>query len=273
MNTPVAVNGCVASRISVTADGVTEIHASTGAVTVSVADPLSPVVGSIAVIVAVPSAVPVATPFDPLAFDTVAVPVADQVVVAVTSRVDPSVYVPVAWKALVSPAATLGVEVDTVMLSSAGAVTVSDADPLSPVTGSVAVIVVVPMAVPVASPLEAAAFEMVAAPLLDAHVAESVRLCVVPSLYVPVAWKLVEVPTAMLALAGVSAMDWRMAGVAVTVVCPLICVVESVAVTVEIPRASAVTIPDAPGVFDTTMSPFEDAQIADWVTSAVEPSV
>src|SRR4051794_20418354 len=78
----------------------------------------------------------------------------------------------------------------------------------------VALRVVVPMLAPVARPLLPAALLTVAALVFDeAHVTESVRSCVVPLEYVPVAVNCWVVPAAMDGLAGVTAMETRVAAV------------------------------------------------------------
>lgn len=104
---------------------------------------------------------------------------------------------------LVVPFAIDGVAGVTEMETSVADVTVNVVEPLTPLVGSVAVIVVVPIAMDVAKPLEPAALLtttfgepvaleiallIVAAPVLDElHVTAVVRSCVVPSVNVPVA--------------------------------------------------------------------------------------
>jgi hypothetical protein len=86
--------------------------------------------------------------------------------------------------------------------------------------GKVAVILVVPMANEVASPLvaESGAVSMVATVLVsDVQVTDDVRSCFVPSVYVPVAINCFFVPRAIVGLAGVTSMDTSLA--AVTVKC------------------------------------------------------
>src|SRR5262249_50680879 len=88
-----------------------------------------------------------------------------------------------------------------VMVSGPG-VTVS---PVLPLTApSVAEIVVVPAATPVASPVE---LIVAAAVLEDAHVTWLVRFCVLESEYVPVAVYCPVAPAVSVALAGVTASD------------------------------------------------------------------
>ena len=74
------------------------------------------------------------------------------------------------------------------MDESTAAVTVNVVESVSVVTGSVAVIVIMPPANEVASPLKPAALSMVAtAASEELQVTEEVRSCVVASEYVPVA--------------------------------------------------------------------------------------
>jgi hypothetical protein len=70
--------------------------------------------------------------------------VVDHVAAAVSGPVEPSVYVPVAVNCWVSPFAMLAVVGLTAMDASTGSDTVSIADPLTLVAGSVAVTVTVP---------------------------------------------------------------------------------------------------------------------------------
>ena len=72
--------------------GDTAMLASNAAVDVSVAEPWMPVVGSVTMIVAVPRTPAVASPFDPAAFEMLALgPDVVHVALWVMSIVDPSV--------------------------------------------------------------------------------------------------------------------------------------------------------------------------------------
>src|SRR5258708_11037185 len=124
--------------------GVTAMLTSVAAVTVSVVEPAMSENGCVAVIVAVPSPSPLATPSLPAALETVAIEAddVDQLTVVVRSCVVPSVYVPVAVKPSVVPFAMLAVGGVTAMLTSVAAVTVSVVEPAISETGFVAVIVV-----------------------------------------------------------------------------------------------------------------------------------
>jgi hypothetical protein len=81
----------------------------------------------------------------------------------------------------------------------------------------VAVIVVIPSATPVATPVVATVATTV---LEEVHVAEEVKFCVLPSLYVPVATKGCRFPTPIEGAAGVTAMDCRIVCVIVIGVDP-----------------------------------------------------
>jgi hypothetical protein len=161
---------------------------------------------------------------------------------------------------------------DTTSERATAAAAVTAAVPAICVLGSWAVIVTAPRVVAVARPLDPAAFEMLTAPPLEDHVTAVVRSWFVPSLYVPVASKASVVPSGMFAVAGVTLMDRRTAAVAVTVVCPPIPVAGSVADTTALPEVTAVTWPLEPGAFDTRTAPLVELQVADCVTSPVEPS-
>ncbi len=94
-------------------------------------------------------------------------------------------------------------------------VTVSGVEPET--LPSMAVIVLEPVAVPVATPFVPAALLMAAVPGADElHVTAVVRFCVEPSLKVPVAMYCWVVPLAMLTLAGVTEMDCKVAAVTVS---------------------------------------------------------
>ena len=90
------------------------------------------------------------------------------------------------------------------------AVTVRAVDPLMP--PEVALMVALPAATPVATPPAA----MLATPVLvELHVADALRFCVLPLLYVPVAVNCCVRPFASEALAGVTAMETNIGAVSV----------------------------------------------------------
>jgi hypothetical protein len=144
-------------------------------------------------------------------------------------------------------------------------VTVRVAVPFTPLR--VAVRVVEPAATPVASPDGAVAtvgFELV-------QVAVVVTFPVVPSLYVAVAANCWVAPTAILAVAGVTAIEVSVATGAGTVrVAALLLMPLTVAVTVVEPVVSAVA---SPAALMLATAGFEDTQVALVVTFAVEPSL
>ena len=120
----------------------------------------------------------------------------------------PSEKVPVAVNCCVNPAGTVGLAGVTLIDTKLVPVTVSVVEPKTP--PDVAVICVVPAATPVASPLEPAAFEIVATdPSLDDHVTESVKSCVLPSENVPVAVNWRVNPAGIVVLIGVTSIDTR----------------------------------------------------------------
>ena len=131
---------------------------------------------SAAVIVAAPVATAVTKPVE----DTVAVPVLDDdhVTTSVKFAVEPSEYRPVAMSCCVSPAGTLASGGDTVTATNTAGNTVITAVPEMSDEGSVAVIVVAPVAAAVTRPVEDT--DAVAG-VEDDHVTESVKLAVVPS--------------------------------------------------------------------------------------------
>src|SRR5258708_27443810 len=95
------------------------------------------------------------------------------------------------------------------------AVTVSNVDPA--MLPLVALIVLVPFFSVLASP---AALIVAVATIPDPHTTLAVRFCVVPSLNVPVAVNCTGVPAATLGFAGVTAIDCKVAAVAIGNVCP-----------------------------------------------------
>lgn len=177
---PVAVNACLRPVATEAGAGATETPVSTGAVTVSPAEPVT--APEVATMVVEPTETPVATPWLPGAFDTVAdAGVVDvQATSAVAFDVVPSDHVAVAVNGCLSPAATEAVwgttesDVTTLM------VTTSVAEPDTP--PDAALTVAVPAATPVATPWLPATFEIVATDAGDAnHCAVDVRSAVEPS--------------------------------------------------------------------------------------------
>jgi len=147
---------------------------------------------------------------------------------------------------------------EMVMKVTAGRVTLSEASELN--EPAVAVTVTAPRAVAVARPFTTVAPE-------DAlQVAEAVRSCVVPSVYLPVAVNCWVVLRAMEAVVGDTASETRAAGCTVSKAVPLI--EPDLAVIVDVLTAEPVAKPkvliDAPAVA---------VHVTEFVTFAVVPSV
>jgi hypothetical protein len=249
----------------------------TGALTVSVVVPAMLVAGSVAVIVVEPMATDEAKPLEPPVLLMVATDAADelQVTDAVKFSVVLSVYVPVAVHCCKMPLTILGLAGVTAMETSVGAVTVSVVVPCTLVAGSVAVIVVEPVATDVAMPAEAPALLMVATDGADElQVTDAVRFCVVLFEYVPVAVNCFVVPLAMLGLAGVTAMETSVDAVTVSVVVACRPVAGSVAVIVVEPAVSAVASPlEALALLIVATATVDELQVTDAVRSCVVLSV
>jgi hypothetical protein len=234
LNVPVAVNCKVRPGVSDGFAGVTVIDDKMAAETVSVADP--EMLPEVALIVVVPTATAVASPAA-LMVAVAGVPEA-HVTLVVMFCVVPLLSVPVAVNCRVSPAAIDKVAGVTAMETKVGGVTVRVVEP--EMFPEVAVIVVAPAATAVASP---AVLIVAAAGVLEFHVALEVRFSVVPLLSVPVAVNCRVSPVASEELAGVTAMDTKVAAVAVSPVDPWM--LPEVAVMVVVPGATAVASPAA----------------------------
>src|SRR5688572_12486877 len=268
---PVAVNCRSAPSGTLGSTGVTAIETRVAAVTVRVAVPEIP--PDVAPIVVRPTALVLARPSEPTAFEMVATPSSedDHVTESVRSCVEASVYVPVAVNCRVVPFALLGLAGVTEIETSVAAVTVSVVE--SEIAPDVAVIVVVPSELELARPSEPTAFEIVATPSsADDHVTESVTSCVEVSVYVPVAVNCRVVPFALLGSAGVTSMDTSVAAVTVSVVEPEIG--PEVAVIVVGPTALALAKPSEPTAFEIVATPSsEDDHVTEHVRTCVEASV
>jgi hypothetical protein len=183
---PFAVNGSSVPFAIVGFVGLTWIEFSTAAVTVTVTEPASMVVGSVAETTAVPTATALTSPSEPAAFETLATPDAVElhVSVVVRSLVVPSLYVPIARRGSVVPFAIVGSLGDTSIATRVAAVTVNVVWPLTiGIPGAVAVIVVVPTPTPLAVPSLPAALEIVATEsTVDDQLTAVVRSWVLPSL-------------------------------------------------------------------------------------------
>jgi hypothetical protein len=154
--------------------------------------------------------------------------------------------------------------------TSVAEVTVSVVDP--DVLPDVAVIVVEPAATDVALPLEPAALLMAATVAFDElQDTAVVRFCDEPSEYVPVAVNCLVVPSAILGLVGLTAMDTSVAEVTASEVDPD--VLPDVAVIVVEPVATEVTNPLEPAaLLMAAIVVVDDFQVTDVVRFCVEPS-
>jgi len=159
------------------------IARSTAAVTVTVVEPET--APRVAVAMAVPAELAVAWPEDPGALEMVTLALLDDhVAVAVTSMVEPSLYVAVAKSWRVLPAGRDGNAGETTMeLRVTAAVTVSVVDCVINVVGSVTDTVVVPAWSAVARPCDPAAFDTLAIEgAVEPHVTMAVTSWVLMSL-------------------------------------------------------------------------------------------
>jgi hypothetical protein len=155
------------------------------------------------------------------------------------------------------------------------AVTVSMVEPLIPLVGSVAMIVVTPTETLVARPLSPGALLAVATVSSEElQVTALVRSCVELSLYVPVAVNVSVVPSAIEGLVGVTSIETRTAAVTVSRVEPLMLVPGSVAVIVAAPTERLVARTSLPGALLTVPMPSsEEPHVMELVRSCVELSL
>ena len=103
------------------------------------------------------------------------------------------------------------------MDTNAAAVTVKVVDPVNPAELALTFAVPVPMLV--ASPV---VFTVALVAVLEVHVADELKSCVLPSLNIPVATNCCFVPKAIEGFAGVTAIDSKAAAVTLIVVLPVI---------------------------------------------------
>jgi hypothetical protein len=234
------MNCCVIPSGIVAVGGLIAIETSAAAVTVSNVDPLMEL--DVAVMVAVPTPTLLATPCVPAALLMVAVVGLSDVQVTVLIRfcVLPSVKVPVAVNACVVPSAIAGIVGVTAIETRAAALTVSVVDPL--IEPEVAVIFAVPWPTLLATPCVPVASLIVAVVgVSELHCTLAVMFCVLPSVKVPVAVNAWVVPSGIVGIAGVTAIETNTAGVTVSVVEPVI--EPRLAVTVVLPTATAAATP------------------------------
>jgi hypothetical protein len=205
-NTPVAVKAWVRPAGTEGLVGVILSESKTTGVTVNVVEPeIEPNCAEICV---EPADTPVATPFEPAAFDigATAASADDHVTDVVRSRVVPSENVPVAVKAWVCPAGTDGLVGVISIESKTASVTVNVVEP--DIEPNCAEICVEPTTMPVATPFEPASFDIAATEgAVDDHVTDAVRSCVVESENTPVAVKAWVRPAGTDGLVGVTPID------------------------------------------------------------------
>lgn len=214
---PVAKNCCSRPATTVAETGVTTMDSSTTGVTVSVVE--AEMVPDVAFMVVEPTPCDVASPFIPPALLILATVVAEEFQVTDDVRfcVVASENVPVAMNCFVLPRAMLWLTGVTVRDDRTAGVTTSVAGPEGTALND-EVMVAVPTVTAVALPVEPAVLLMVATPELDvAQVTKVVKVWVSPSASVPVAANCCIVPLAMLAVAGVTAIDARAEDVSVAV--------------------------------------------------------
>ena len=190
-----------------------------------------------------------------------------QVAVEVRSCVVPSVKLPVAVNACCVPNAIVALPGVTAIDTSAAALTVSVVDPW--IVLCVAVMFAAPVATLAAIPWLPLLLLIVAtAGLSELHCTVPVMSCVLPSVNVPVAENCFVVPSGITGIAGVTAIDTRVAGLTVSVVVPLI--EPNVALTLVLPTAALVA---SPWLFTVAMAELAVLQVTELVTSSVLPSV
>ena len=208
----------------------------------SIVEPVTP--SNVALIEDVPVASAGATPIDPDAFEIVAVAVFAEahVIWFVRFSVEPSANVPVAVNCCVSPLGTLG-SAGAIAIDSSVGVTESVVLPVIPST--VALIVALPFATPVASPCEPDVLEMLATEVVpDVQFTAVVRFWVVLSENVPVTLNCSVLPISMNGSAGVTASDLSTAEPTVSTVEPV--TPSIVALIVVVPCPTPVATPCDP---------------------------
>ncbi len=232
LNVPLAVNFIDVPFEMRGFAGSTVIETSLVVETVSPADPET--APNVAVMVVLPVAALLAKPW-PLMPAAAALDEL-QTTEPLMSCVLESLNVPVAVNCFVVPTAMLDPAGVTASETSVAPVTVSDAVPLT--DPSVAVIVVVPVPVLVAKPVESmlAAFD-------EEDQVSDVSICVLPSSKLPTAVNCKVVPSAMDGVAGETAIETRCAGTTVSVVVSVNA--PTVAVMVVDPAARVVANPEA----------------------------
>jgi hypothetical protein len=223
----------------------------------------------LAEIVVVPAPVLVANPLLPAVLLIVATLAAEEPQCAelVTSWVEPSVNRAAAVNCWVVPQVIEAFAGVTAMETIAAALTVNTVDPLTP--PALAVIVAVPVATEAASPLALAVVMVVS---LEVQLAVLVRSCLLLSVNVPVAVNCWTVPSAIVGLAGVRAIDTSAAAPTLSVVEPEI--EAKVAETLAVPVATPLASPCVPAaLLIVAMAPLDELHCTELVMSCWLPSV
>jgi hypothetical protein len=228
----------------------------------------------------VPFVRPETFPFVPAEFEIVATACVaeDHETLAERSWVVLSENVPVAVSSVDVPSASDGAGGVMAIESRMAFVTVSVAVSLTAPTA--AVMTLVPMATPVASPFEPVALEIVAvAAVIDDHAAVSVRSCLLASVKKPVAMNCSFVPAAIVCVAGVTTIETSVSAVTMRVSFPVtttaaapVPIVE-VAEMTDMPTAAPVASPFEPAAFETVTAAIAEDQVTFVVRSCVVESV
>ena len=239
--------------------GVTTIDESVAEVTVSVVEAVTP--PKVALMEELPAESVEARPLELIVATLV---VADaQVTLFVMFAVELSEYVPVAANCWVMPFATDGFVGVMAIETSDGATTIREVEPA--IEPELADTTVVPCFRVVARPVAEIVATVVS---VEPQVTEFVMICVVLSLYVPVAVNCGLVPSGAEEFAGVTAIETSAAAVTVSVVDPLM--PPRVAVIEDVPVASVEASPDALIVATVGVA---EAQVTELVRFCVEVSV
>lgn len=257
------MNCCVVPRGIVAVGGLIVIETSAAGVTVSSVEVVT--LPDVAVMFAVP--VPTLLAIPALLIVAVEGVSDDHVTVLVRFCVLPSVNVPAAANCCCVPSASEGVAGVMASDTKTAELTVSVVDPVT--VPAVAVMVAVPCPTLLARPCPLAALLIVATLVVsELHCTVPVMFCWLPSVNVPVAVNCCVVPSGIVGIAGVTAIDTTTAAVTVSVVEPLI--VPDVAVTLVLPRA---TLLASPCPLTVAMAPFPVLHVTVLVRFSVLPSL
>jgi len=263
LNEPVATNDNLVPGAIVRFTGVTEIDTMVALVTLSVIEALT--LSNVALMITDPGLMPFIKPLAPPSF---AIPASDEVQVAcvVRSRVPPSLKVPIAESCWLVLAAIVTLPGRIVIDARSAALTLAEAVPLT--EPETALIVTVPRLRAVAKPLTVIDTTLV---LDELQVTVPVMSCVVASENVPVAVNCCNVPSGSDALAGETAMEFKVALVMVSVA--LEETAPEVAVMVATPGAIPIASPRAPFTLMVAAEALAEAHCTDVVKFCMLPSV